>query len=923
MKVFELHPSDIQSAKDAIIEQIKENPVFVVTAKDELCDYIPKLELKDKIQSRIKICKEMNIRAKLILCSVKTEKSQETVYTKLSELLRAIDLKQESELVVLGDLHVTVEKALEVRYELCSIIQQFIYLNIPLQTIHVCTEKESRDNQKIRAFERAISTHKRALADGIAKVNALNGDIKNHKQTIKAKLEIIQKLLNEVQVNELKIAVAASKKSGKSVIVNSMIESEIAPTSLELATPNNCIYRKSPDQCFHLDYKGEKYSAEDAEQMRMRLAAIFHAAEKDYKNGLGIPDMNLYYPANQTGFSYYTIYDTPGPNLAGATEHGSAAYRAVDAADVIIFTIDYSKYLENDEYNYLIDIWKKMCEKEGKKYSLILNVNKLDMRYINNDDKSVIRIIDFIRNKLISTAKKQGYDLRGCIVIGTSALTYFNALTVASLKCPNEDGDCRCLLKDGGFTDQHLKKCILSYDDAEYPVKISQEYETRAISILQQLRDMLNYAEVWQKREIQSVEEMKEFSGMPNLLAYVDYIATQKARNEKINALMTKIDSEYSALMNYFHVEELIQELAKNRELLAKAIEILNDFTNDVNSVLDDNYRDLFEEYAEIYDMYEDLHSLYLFGLSKKYPIKLDEIKKIFTNKLSEQLGQDSILRVVTQQTVATQIEQEIRNEYGNDEEKKIKIDAIKKSYIDKLHKACSGAVRKQVESSLAEVTAELKREQEGIKLTLQYIWEERLSKLKGLISECSDKLKKQCAVQFNIEVPKFQIVFGKHEKVSFYTPGIIDTKTIEFALEEGMKNKATAGGFWDKIWCFFGAEKTYILLKDVLHLYSEKKLAYDLESAYKKNGNLEKYLSTKRESLQKDMDVFIKKLLEDTTKLRDNITGTTSAIKNALDETQNLRNNINVLESEKRLLDMLKQAIKVFTDEYGKVIIE
>ena len=44
---------------------------------------------------------------------------------------------------------------------------------------------------------------------------------------------------------ELKFAVAASKKAGKSVIVNCFLGEEIAPTSTELATPNNCFYKKS------------------------------------------------------------------------------------------------------------------------------------------------------------------------------------------------------------------------------------------------------------------------------------------------------------------------------------------------------------------------------------------------------------------------------------------------------------------------------------------------------------------------------------------------------------------------------------------------------------------------------------------------------------------------------------------------------
>ena len=58
MNVILLHPTDTEIARDTIIDNINENDgrnIFVVTAEDELCDYIPKLELKEKIQSRMLI----------------------------------------------------------------------------------------------------------------------------------------------------------------------------------------------------------------------------------------------------------------------------------------------------------------------------------------------------------------------------------------------------------------------------------------------------------------------------------------------------------------------------------------------------------------------------------------------------------------------------------------------------------------------------------------------------------------------------------------------------------------------------------------------------------------------------------------------------------------------------------------------------
>ena len=86
MNVVLLHPTDVARAHDEIIENIKKNPVFVVTAEEELCDYIPKLKQKEKIQSRMRICKQQKINVLL------KKDEEEKHFSLLSELLEAIDL---------------------------------------------------------------------------------------------------------------------------------------------------------------------------------------------------------------------------------------------------------------------------------------------------------------------------------------------------------------------------------------------------------------------------------------------------------------------------------------------------------------------------------------------------------------------------------------------------------------------------------------------------------------------------------------------------------------------------------------------------------------------------------------------------------------------------------------------------------------
>ena len=278
MNVVLLHPTDVARAHDEIIENIKKNPVFVVTAEEELCNYIPKLKQKEKIQSRMRICKQQKINVLL------KKDEEEKHFSLLSELLEAIDLSQgECEVVVLGDVNVSQKQEMEVRCQLCAIIQQFVYINIQLSQVHVCTEKESRDNEKIRTFERTIEQHKTAIKNAVDHVETLEEDNKKYRSAILTKLKNIQDYINETQNNELKIAVAATKKAGKSVIVNSMIECEMAPTSLELATPNNCIYKKSSDENYHLHYQKKNWGNSDSEVIRTKLQELFEQANQDYE----------------------------------------------------------------------------------------------------------------------------------------------------------------------------------------------------------------------------------------------------------------------------------------------------------------------------------------------------------------------------------------------------------------------------------------------------------------------------------------------------------------------------------------------------------------------------------------------------------------------------------------------------------------
>lgn len=916
MNVISLHyqnPDDLILASETIKENIKQDPIFIVTGSINLCDFIDKLDISGNEQFRMQICKEMEINVLL------NDSGEKKKFGLLSEMLKEIELDdsdKEYEIVVLGDYNASKETVNEVRCQLCGIIQQLLYINISLSRVHVCTEKEARDNEKVRKFQDNIKKHKEAICESIKRVEEFNGDVKGHKGFILESLKRIQGYIDETQENELTIAVAASKKSGKSVIVNSMIECELAPTSLELATPNNCIYRKSNDSDYHLKYNGKGYKSSDSKTLRKKVLEFFKKAETDVKGGLGIPDMELWYPSDRNSFSNYTIYDTPGPDLAGATGHKEAAERGVKAADVIVFTIDYSKYLTDSEYSYLQNVIQ-FCRENQKNYSLILNVNKLDERYNNGGNNNGVRIVDFIRNRLIELGKTEGMDLRNCVVIGTSALTYYNALAAPNLSCTLDEDNCSVLLSD--FSTETIDECIESIDSS-----VSIEEEASAKSILNQLYEMTRKAKVYHKKKIASIEEMKEFSGMPNFLSYVDYIGTQKARSEKVNVLLSKIDGEYSEIMNRFHLEELFQKLSENKDLLEKAKKILRDFNQAVNEILDPDYKDLYGEcYAKIYDENENMQSEYLKYLTKKIPIEFNDVSKCFGAEVNEQLSFESVISEVTNNEIETSVTRKLGNEYGSDENQLLKINEASNNYQIFLSRACVECLNKYIDERKEELGIKLESEQNSISSTFTFVWEQRKEKLRETVKIFSDKLEKECSEKLNIEIPVFQTALNgsvtPHKMIPVNVNALESTIKKEMEKLNHYNDGITTGmiGFFRRVF----RTKDKITLGNVLRIYSEAKLAVDIKGVYEKNGTLANYLDDVCTSMKNDMNKFVDDMNADISILNTNLYSSVNQIEKMIDETGKYEKEVSELEQKKESLEKLKVTIAPFSYSWNEVI--
>lgn len=312
--------------------------------------------------------------------------------------------------------------------------------------------------------------------------------------------------------------------------------------------------------------------------------------------------------------------------------------------------------------------------------------------------------------------------------------------------------------------------------------------------------------------------------------------------------------------------------------------------------------------------------------MTQKRPINLLEIKKMYENAVDTQLGLDAVLKEITEQRVETVLTRELYKIYGTDESTVLKIDVVCDTYTKVLSQVCKNAMSKYVSTRKEQLGKLLEEEQRAISATLSYIWEERLNKLRSIVTEYSDKLTTECAEQLNIEVPEFQIVFGKEIYMNSMVASNLNVATISKMIAEAMheSNRFYDGktdgliGFFRKM---FGAEKK-ITLGNVLKIYQSKKIAIDLQAVYKKNGTLGHYLETSVCSpLKNAMSKFIKDMMGEIRMLDNNIQSATEQIKTSIDETGKYEQNIKDLEKEKRLMEELKLALQFFSNSWNEVM--
>lgn len=630
MKVIKIKgvSSDSSLIQNTLENYSFNNTIFIIDKSKELYKFIEELTIDESYLYVLKAAREIEfngvnvkIADKETGCSIKEN------IVSFSELIEDLDEDNLDSYQIIID---TEDKTF-----VSDIIQSFNYLNLD---IDVTMKKEKAERARANAFKKGFYKMSKSITKAQDLINDIDliEELSGEKENILSILKSIEENLDKARERDLNISVMATKKSGKSVVVNSFLEEQYAPTSLELPTPNTCVYKNSKDGRIRLIYGDQNICFDSPEDIYKYTYNEFKRAQNDPEIACSIDDMEIHYTKNNNDFASFAIVDTPGPNYAGANSrenginmHKKNAYMWIEKSDVVIFLVNYSNYLTLDEEEFFKDI-KSQFEKHDKFYSLVVAVNKLDEMYLSEcENKSVVRFLDYIRCKLNSL----GY--KGFIVMGVSARSYFDIIKVCQID--NRElkflGESKRIEQLSGIElRQRLKKLKRKY------------IGKNQMTVLSFVDDQLEKLECFQGIDDVSLDILRERSGMQKLIEYTTYVAMQKANTELYSSIIRSIDELFVRLKNLDVVKNILdaklqkqEEIEEIENMLQKMIDSFDSLQKEIGENISfENLRDdLTDEISEsrkdridqISEVYEEKIDRFIMRLRMKDKDDLKEMK--------------------------------------------------------------------------------------------------------------------------------------------------------------------------------------------------------------------------------------------------------------------------------------------------------
>ncbi|MFA6940149.1 MAG: dynamin family protein [Clostridiaceae bacterium] len=852
-----------ESSDSSMIQNTLENysfdiPIFIIDKSKELYRFIEELTIDESYLYVLKAAREIEFdNINVIIADKETNYSIKENVSSLSELIEELDEDNLDSYQVIID---TEDKTFA-----SDIIQSFNYLNLD---IDITMKKEKAERARANAFKKGFYKMSKSISkaqDLISDIDLID-ELSGEKENILNILKSIEENLDKAGDRDLNISVMATKKSGKSVVVNSFLEEQYAPTSLELPTPNTCVYKNSKDGRIRLIYGDQNICFDSPEDIYKFTYNEFKRAQNDPEIAGSIDDMEIHYTKNNNDFASFAIVDTPGPNYAGANSskdginmHKENAYKWIEKSDVVIFLVNYSNYLTLDEEAFFKDI-KSQFEKHDKFYSLVVAVNKLDEMYLSEcENKSVVRFLDYIRCKL----NNLGY--KGFIVLGVSARSYFDIIKVSQIDSRELKflGESKRIEQLSGIElRQRLKKLKRKY------------IGKNQMTVLSFVDDQLEKLECFQGIDDVSLDILRERSGMQKLIEYTTYIAMQKASTELYSSIIRSIDELFVRLKNLDIVKNILdaklqkqEEIEEIEEMLQKMIDSFDSMQKEIGENV--NFRNLRDDLTD--------------EISESRNDRIDQISEVYEEKIDRFIMR---LRMKDKDDL-----KEMKNEGFN-------IDfSVNNTEIEE-------EINKLIGKLLNQVNLDIDQKEKYFK--------ECDTTIKEIVLSFSEKIKKDYNLKdFNITVPKVDHAFNRKplSKIPKININSINIK------EEVLNSIEFRENFFEKFINHF--------LENKVGTYSiDSKKITEIKNTWLKvikdsvEGEYILLFANLEENIFKCIDELKVEISKSAENLISTYRGTFSEILKDLSMTKmNVEEQMNYLDAKLQFFDQIEDKMSVFTD--------
>jgi len=768
--------------------------------------------------------------------------------------------------------------------ELFELLQNFIYLGIYPS---IYTKKELALRKFVEKIKRNLEPIKEGLDKAkkeFSKFETSSPILEERKREILKLLDQIDKAIDTLGNNEpIKVAVFATKKSGKSMVVNALLEEEFAPTSLELPTPTVVEYYPWDERYIRVEIDKNLHDFEKPEEVKSFLNKFFKKDDLDLKGGK-IPVVKVFYPRKED--INYIIFDTPGPDLAGS-KHGDFIEDYINKSEVAIFIVDYSKYAQDSE----IELLEKVVEgfkKRGKEDTLIIAVNKLDLMYQDEDTEKVkIRVADFIRNKL------QKLGIEKPIVVPITALIYFYAKKLEKVFPEIRDT-------------HNLRMFFLEKEEelieGEKNFQISDE-------VLQTISNFVGYLRAVQKIRKPKYDDLINATGFEGLKKYITYIGVKKAFLERYIFALNKIVSAYSELKN---------KIELNKKLI-------NEDTDKLEKILSE-----FEEKLSKGEIEEEYKKLYLLADRLKYTI-LNSLDRVLSKELEYHF--DRITGELEERIDRTR--QEVYNiikdipcytDNRSDVEAKVKgiqelLKELKRTYSETLKEDfLKEKVFEIIQSLLIEVFKALHKKTKKIEEELKNSTELVKNDLKQTIVDLKTILKKEFNIDLEFKIPNPEIVpileflIEEYKNLKFY----VDMLNIKIDIKDSDIVLVYERDFLDKLFSFNWKDYEVYMNEELINDFLN-----DIRKSLAKNKNniketLRNFSKETLETFKKFTGEVFFKFFEDLRSWKESIIRPIEELKENIQQEKEIRLQIlkmyeNFEEILNRHTNLIEETIKEF----------